>query len=143
MKKTFTLDDLKNTPAASRNPHLFAQNAQVQNVQQENLDKKNKYGNKKVVIDGIEFDSKKEGNRYLELKGRQMAGEITDLRFQHEFEFEINGERLCSYLADFTYIENGVLIVEDVKSKATRKLPVYRIKNKLMKAIYNIQIKEV
>jgi len=136
-KKTFTLSDLQNTPAASRNPHLFGS---VQSVPQET---KSKYRNKKVVFDGIEFDSKKEGNRYLELKGRQLAGEISDLRFQRPYELGVNGEHICTYIADFQYKENGELIVEDVKSKFTRKLPVYRIKNKLMKAIYNIQIKEV
>lgn len=139
--KTFTLADLQNSPAAKRNPHLFAG---VSSVAVDKLEeKKNKYGNKKVIIDDIEFDSTKESRRYLELRGRQMAGEISDLRFQREYELIVNGEHIASYLADFEYKENGELIVEDVKSKATRKIPVYRIKMKLMMALYNIKIKEM
>lgn len=137
MSKAFTLESLKNTPAARLNPYLF-EAAQI--VPQET---KNKYGNKKVEIDGIEFDSIKESRRYLELRGRQMACEISDLRFQRTYELGVNGEHICSYIADFTYKENGQLIIEDVKSKATRKHPVYRIKNKLMQAIYDIEIREV
>lgn len=139
--KTFTLSDLQNTAAAKRNPHLFAgiSSGTIEKLEE----KKNKYGNKKVIIDDIEFDSTKESRRYLELRGRQMAGEISDLRFQREYELIVNGEHICSYIADFEYKENGEIVVEDVKSKITRKLPVYRMKMKLMKAIHKIKIKEV
>lgn len=148
MKKGFTIDDLKKTKVGSINAHLFTGNDKMKpwlpEVVADNIpEKKSKYGNKKVIFDGIKFDSKKEGNRYLELKGRQMAGEISDLRFQVVYDLEINGFLICSYIADFTYKENALEVVEDVKSKATRKLPVYRIKNKLMQAILGIIIKEV
>jgi hypothetical protein len=143
-QRSFTLSDLRNTAAAKLNPHLFGEMGSYMYAKEtEEVTAKQKYNNKKVVIDGIEFDSKKEGNRYMELKGRQMAGEITDLRFQREYELVVNGEHICTYVADFEYKENGSVVVEDVKSKITRKLPVYRIKNKLMEAIYNIKIKEV
>jgi hypothetical protein len=47
------------------------------------------------------------------------------------------------YIADFTYKDkNGIFIVEDVKSEHTRKLKPYKLKKKLMKIIYNIDIKE-
>lgn len=104
--------------------------------------KRSKYGNRKVVLDGIEFDSKKESRRYVELRMRLRAGEITDLKYHEVFELNVEGAKVCKYEADFTYIENGQLVVEDVKSKATRKLPTYRLKKKLMKAIHNIEIKE-
>ena len=42
----------------------------------------NKYSNQKVVIDNIKFDSKKEANRYLELKIIEKAGEISNLQLQ-------------------------------------------------------------
>ncbi len=51
--------------------------------------------------------------------------------------------KICAYLADFTYNRNGKEIVEDVKSEMTRKLPVYKLKKKLMKAILNIEIQEI
>lgn len=105
--------------------------------------KKSKYGNKKVIVDRIEFDSKKEANRYFELKILKLSGEITNLQLQVEYKFEVGGKKIASYFADFVYEENGKTIVEDVKSSATRKIATYRIKNKLMLALYGIEIKEV
>ena len=55
----------------------------------------------------------------------------------------INGVKVCTYIADFTYEELGGVVVEDVKSEFTRKDPVYRLKNKLMKACHGIDIREV
>lgn len=102
-----------------------------------------KYGNQKTVIDGIEFDSKKEALRYQELKIRAMAKEIWDLKFQEEFELIVNEVKVASYFADFTYQTAFGKVVEDVKSTATRKNPVYRLKNKLVNAIYGIKIIEI
>ena len=45
-----------------------------------------KYNAKKVIVDGITFDSKKESKRYLELKQMQENGEIHDLQLQVPFE---------------------------------------------------------
>lgn len=105
--------------------------------------KKPKFGNVKTVIDDIVFDSAKEAKRYIELRYLKMAGEITDLELQKEFVLDVNGEKVASYIADFVYKKYGLVIVEDVKSSHTRKLPVYRLKKKLMKQIHGIEIKEV
>jgi len=105
--------------------------------------KKNKYNAKKTIIDGIKFDSKKEAARYTELKLMEKGGVIRDLELQPRFDIVINGMKVCYYRADFSYMESGELVVEDVKSSYTAKLPVYRLKNKLMKAVHNITIKEV
>jgi hypothetical protein len=103
---------------------------------------RNKYGNKKATIDNIVFDSKKEAGRYLELRALGLVGQITGLELQKEFVFEVEGTKVASYFADFVYKRDGIIVVEDVKSKATRKLSTYRLKKKLMKAIYDIDIKE-
>jgi len=102
-----------------------------------------KYKNVKTILDGISFDSRKESARYVVLKLMQKAGEISDLTLQPKFDIVINGVKVCSYVADFSYIENGVKIVEDVKSEMTRKLPAYRLKNKLMRAVHGIEIREI
>lgn len=102
-----------------------------------------KYNARKTTIDGNVFDSKSEARRWQELQLLQIAGEIRDLERQTSFDITINGVKVCRYKADFTYWENGTYIVEDVKSEATRKLPAYRLKNKLMKAVHNIDITEV
>ena len=102
-----------------------------------------KYKNVKTILDGISFDSRKESARYADLKLMQKAGEISDLTLQPKFDIVINGVKVCSYVADFSYTENGVKVVEDVKSEMTRKLPTYRLKNKLMRAVHGIAIREI
>lgn len=114
--------------------------------------KKNKYKNDKVEYSGIKFDSKKQARRYQDLKLLERAGEIKELEIEPSFPIEVNGVKVCIYKADFGYREqiynkSGMKlywdrIVEDVKSEPT-KTPVYRLKKKLMKAIYNIEVREV
>jgi hypothetical protein len=102
--------------------------------------RKSKYNNQKTEVDGILFDSKKEAQRYGELKILLKAGEIGLLERQVTYQLG----KIARYIADFQYIEvkTGERIVEDVKSEVTRKLPVYRIKKK-MKSMFGITIKEV
>lgn len=105
--------------------------------------KPSKFRNKKTEVEGIKFDSLKEANRFRFLRQQQIEGRIKGLKLQHKFEFVVNGERVCSYIADFTYTSNEAgFIVEDVKSEFTRRQPVYRIKKKLMKAVFGIEILE-
>lgn len=118
-----------------------------------------KYNSSKHIVDGIEFDSKKEANRYQELKLLQRVGKISDLELQKEFELiptqrepstfgKRGGEKLgdvierkCSYYADFCYKdEKGNTVVEDTKGM---KLSDYKIKRKLMLYIHGIRIKEI
>ena len=110
--------------------------------------KHSKYKNTKVVIDGHAFDSKKEGKRYIDLKLLQRAGQIQDLQLQVVFVLVeavvLDGRKkpAMRYVADFTYMQGGLKIVEDVKSCATRRLPAYRQKKHLMKSVHNIEIQE-
>ncbi len=113
--------------------------------------KKSKYRNVKTVRFGIVFDSQKECVRYAELRVLEHNGSIAELTRQVEYRMEIHGVLICKYVADFRYKERptpdrGVyewpVVVEDVKSAMTRKLPVYRIKKKLMLAIHGITIRE-
>lgn len=110
-----------------------------------------KYYSRKVIIDGIKFDSKKEGNRYLELKLLLKAGKIRDLELQKKFElqekYKINGKtiRAISYIADFTYWDNekNEMIVEDVKGGKATQTQIYKLKKKIFMYRYGIEIKEV
>lgn len=102
----------------------------------------NKYGARKLKApDGQVFDSVKEFHRWGCLRLLERAGRISDLRRQVSFELipKQNGERACSYVADFVYYENGQLVVEDCKGFKTE---VYRIKKKLMLWVHGISIKE-
>ena len=122
-----------------------------------------KYGNKKYTVDGITFDSIREAHRFQELKALQNAGIIHDLKRQVKFvlipaQYEKGEgvyrkgknkgnpkagrllERECSYYADFTYLLNGELVVEDAKGFQTQE---YKIKRKMMLFFHGIQIQEV
>jgi len=93
------------------------------------LNGRSKFGNRHVKIDGIRFDSMKEGRRYNELKLLERGGEIQNLELQPRFvlqeSFKREGKthRKIEYVADFRYIENGREIVEDVKSAITKSTP--------------------
>ena len=107
--------------------------------------KPSKYKNKKTEVDGIVFDSKKEAARWLELKALEAAGAIRRLSRQVRIPLEVNGTVVAHWVADFAYYEDLQMlrpVWEDVKSDYTRKLPVYRLKKKLVKAIYGVDIKE-
>lgn len=133
--------------------------------------KANKYHNtptERVTASGavLRFDSQKEARRYDVLAARLQAGQIRNLRLQVEFTLQeaytdTEGRRVRSirYKADFTYYrppENGshaaywadqtgipwVLVVEDVKSRAT-KTQKYAIKKKLLKERFGLDITEV
>ena len=101
--------------------------------------RRSKFNAKKVTIDGIEFDSTFEGERYSILKMLEKGKAIRDLELQVKFPIIINDILICNYIADFVYYENGKRIVEDAKGVKT---PEYRLKKKLMKAVNNIDILE-
>ena len=110
----------------------------------------NKYFNKKVIVDGIKFQSKKEAKRYNELKLLQRAGVIEELELQKVFELQpkytnAKGEHIRSitYKADFYYYDKQKerYIVEDTKGYRT---DVYKLKKKLFEYIYpNLTIEEL
>lgn len=120
-----------------------------------------KYGNRKIIVNGIVFDSKREANRYCELLLLQRAGKIKSLELQKEYElipaqyesyarYGKKGQRLkdgsrcieqaVKYKADFVYTQNGKTIVEDTKGMRTKD---YIIKRKLMLWRHGVKIREV
>lgn len=110
------------------------------------------YINKKVVVDGIKFDSKKESRRYLVLKQMQKDGEISDLEVQPRFRLvegvKFSGDKRAKpairYTADFAYTDTktGKRVVEDVKSPVTKEKPSYKMKRHMMLAIHGIEVLE-
>lgn len=122
---------------------------------------RNKYGNKKIEINGIVYDSAKEARRHQELLLLERAGAIQNLDRQVGFElipaqyeyyarYGKTGKRLKDgkrcieqsvvYKADFVYYENGEKVVEDTKGIRTTD---YIIKRKLMLYVHNVRIKEI
>lgn len=102
-----------------------------------------KYLNTICEIDGISFQSRKEGKFYGQCKMRILAGELTKIEMQQPFDLAVNGKHIAKYIADFVlYYADGRVEVIDVKSDATRVIGVYRIKKALMFAIHKIQVIE-
>ena len=101
-----------------------------------------KYGNRKTERDGIRYDSAKESRVLADLETLERAGHIRDLRRQVKFAIVIDGIHICDYVADAVYMDGARRVVVDVKSEATRKLPVYRLKRKLMAAVLGIEVEE-
>lgn len=105
----------------------------------------NKYRNRKTVVDGITFDSRKEAARWQELRWMEQCGIIYDLRRQVPYVLieghrgQYRTERKRVYIADFVYIEDGQEIVEDCKGVRT---DTYKLKRALMLEKYGISIKE-
>lgn len=109
---------------------------------------RSKYGAVRTTVDGVTFASRKEANRYCELKMLQAAGKIRQLRLQPEFSLDAGGKIVGVYRADFEYIApvtNAPVplwskVVEDVKGFKT---PLYRWKKKHVEAQYGITIREL
>ena len=104
-----------------------------------------RYGNRKVKFDGYTFESEKECKRYKMLRTLENAGGIFELEVQPSYPMMVGDCLICTYRADFRYklAETRALVVEDVKSEATKEKEVYRLKKKLLWALYRIKVQEV
>lgn len=111
---------------------------------------KSKYKSERVQCDGIKFDSKRECNRYIELRNLERLGEIRDLQLQVKYPLAkvIGGTdymvrtptgRCMSYFADFVYYDKRrkKQVVEDVKGFDTK---VSAIKRAIVKMFYDIDV---
>ena len=125
---------------------------------------KAKYRNRKVLVNGIKFDSKREADVYQQLKVLEEAGAISNLEVQPKYTFPCRfGDRVVryqrvpdvrskaedgmrtgkpiTYYADFKYTESdGTERVIDVKGYDT---PVSRLKRGLMWSLLGINVEIV
>lgn len=114
---------------------------------------RSKFGNRRVEVDGVKFDSAKESRRWAELKLLERGGAIKDLRRQVTYRLEVNGHHVTSYRADFDYLEPitvpGLMgpagamlhVTEDVKGGEATITDAFRIKAALFKAIHGREIR--
>lgn len=114
--------------------------------------KRQKYGNKVTTdADGVKHASKKQAMRYRDLGLLLKSGEI--LMLAREVRFRLPGS--VEWIADHVYatqrgleviaglVESGDVTIEDVKSPATQKNAVYRMKKKQVRECLGIEIKEI
>ena len=108
--------------------------------------REHKYHAKACRVDGIAFPSRKEANRYGELRLLERGGHIRNLEVDAQkaivYPIEVNGIHVTSYRPDFRYwhVEQGREVLEDVKGFVT---DVFRLKKKLMRAVYGVEIIEL
>lgn len=108
------------------------------------LTKRNKYGNKKIEVDGYVFDSLAESERYKQLKLMEGMGRIEGLKVHPLYVLQPTFRdqqgrawRAVAYVADFSYQEiAGALVVEDVKGGRATQTAAFRIKEKLFRFRY-------
>lgn len=124
--------------------------------------KRAKYGNKKVVINGITFDSIKEGDIYLRLLELESRGVIRDLEIHPMWELQPKltetyikhlktKDKVCertvllpiTYTADFSFWYGGEFKVVDVKSTKAMLPKDYRLKKKMLRYVHGLEITEV
>lgn len=99
--------------------------------------KRHKYGAKPITVHGKRFASTLEGNRYAVLHMLERAGTIHSLKCQPRFPLVVEGEKMTTYVADFSYYEpkrhGARLVVEDAKGA---KLRLYLLKRSLFRQLY-------
>lgn len=102
--------------------------------------KRNKFGAKKTVVDGEVFDSKREADRWCELRALERAGKISHLVRQPRFNFEVRGNpvkydsgRQAYYKADFAYFDGEKRVIEDAKGFRTKE---YKLKKAFVEALF-------
>lgn len=101
-----------------------------------------KYRNEKATFDGKRFPSVAEATRWRDLLLMERAGEIDQLVYQPRYPLVVEGVRVATYVADARYrvVATGEIVVEDTKGVRT---PVYKLKRRLVKALYKIDVREV
>lgn len=105
-----------------------------------------KYRNEKTKVDGITFDSKAESIRYEQLKREEILGWIQGLELQKKYilckgRWKSTGKPYSiSYKADFAYLRDGEIVLEDVKGFRTKE---YQMKKKMLMSLYGIEITEI
>lgn len=106
---------------------------------------RSKYRNTWTEVDGRKFQSKAEARRYSQLRLLEKAGRIRDLKCQVTFPLVVNGCKLATYRADFSYYnENGELVVQDVKGwRGGGAYAMFRLKARLLEATLGIKVQEI
>ncbi len=102
--------------------------------------KRSKHGNVPTWVDGIRFMSKLEARHYAVLKIMEARGSIAELKLQPRYELQAKFTDSCGkthravvYVADFSFIRDGLHIVIDSKGTET---PMFRVKLKLFTMRY-------
>lgn len=104
----------------------------------------NKFGAIKTVVDGITFDSRHEAEVYTNLRIQQSLGQISNLQTQVPIQVEVHGVHAFTYLADFSFIRDGVKHYQDAKGyRKGSAYQLFKLKQKVIAAAIGITVEEV
>lgn len=109
----------------------------------------NKFNAKKIIIGGILFDSKKEGLYYYQLlmlkKAEKDSERVINIALQPRYDIIVNDKKIGFYKADFkvTYADKRTEIIDVKGLKKGSAYQLFKLKKKLVEALYNIEIIEV
>lgn len=95
--------------------------------------RRHKYGAQPTIIDGVRFASRKEATRYAQLKLQVQAGAIRNLVLQPRYPLLVGGQKIATYVADFSYDTPDGPVIEDVKGVET---DVFKLKMKLFRVCH-------
>ncbi len=97
----------------------------------------NKYSARRVEVDGIRFDSKREAAFYSRLLLEQKAGEVK--YFLRQVPFHLPGQ--TRYVVDFLIVMTGGIIrYVDVKGVETQ---MFKTKKRMVEDLYPVRIEVV
>lgn len=108
----------------------------------------NKFNAKTIIIDGIKFQSIKEGNYYQQLllqkKAKNESDRVIDFEVHPRYDIIVNSQKIGFYKADFKvkYADKRIEIVDVKGLKKGSAYQLFKIKKKLAEALYNIEIIE-
>lgn len=86
------------------------------------------------------FPSEAEARRFAALKLELRCGLISDLELQPQYHIVIKGKKITTYRADFRYTKDGAQVVEDVKGSEQHLTDLFKLKRKMVEAVYGIRI---
>lgn len=109
---------------------------------------KNKLRNKKTEYNGEIYDSKKEAEYAMILDARKLLpksdpNHVVAYERQIKYVIEINDVKICSYILDFKVGYQDRIEHVDIKGyKGGATYSVFRLKKKLMKGFFGIEVIE-
>lgn len=90
------------------------------------------------IVDKIRFKNSYQADRYMELKALERAGKITGLEAMKRIPLVVNGMRVETYTATFSYKRDGQWILVD----ANELSDLTRLKHRLVKALLGVEVIE-
>lgn len=90
--------------------------------------------------ESVRFASQLEAKMWAVYRDMEKRGEISELELQPRFPLVVNGVKVGTYVGDFRFRRGADRVLVDTKGAVT---PVFRLKRKLVEALYDIKISVV